>query len=107
MPPWRRVFSPSVAPLPNLYALAFFTARGALVFRAVRRLTDATRFFRAEEARAFFARATPAAAVAAAPTTAATTPAVRECVIVRSAFAARPVTEVERDVDEVFDFMGT
>jgi hypothetical protein len=61
----------------------------------------------ADEARIFFATMTPAAVAAAAPTTAATTPAVRDFVSELSAFEARLVNvPLEREVEEVFDFMG-
>jgi hypothetical protein len=55
-------------------------------------------------ARAFLTIAAPTAVVTAAPTTAAMTPAVRDCVTLRSAFVTGPA-DVERDVEEVFDFM--
>ena len=85
----------------------FRAARGALLLLEPRFL-EAAGFFFAEDARAFLTSMVPSAVAAPAPTTAATTPAVRERVIERSAFAARDVT-VEREdeeEEEVLDFIG-
>jgi hypothetical protein len=79
--------------------------RGALALRAAGFFAVAAGFLCVEEARAFLAIAVPTAAVTAAPTTAATTPAVRDLENRRSAFVAVPEA-VEREEDDVFDFMG-